>query len=33
MDALNLREDAVVWFRAKNLNLEALTWPELKVHL
>ena len=28
--ALNLTADAAVWFRAKNPNLEALTWPELK---
>ena len=31
--ALNLTTDAAVWFRAKNPNLDALTWPELKVHL
>ena len=31
--ALNLTADAAVWFRAKNPNLDALNWPELKVHL
>ena len=30
---MNLTEDAALWFRAKNPNLEALTWPELKIHL
>ena len=31
--ALNHTADAAVWFRVKNPNLDALTWPELKVHL
>ena len=30
---LNLTADVTVWFRAKNPNLDALTWPELKVYL
>ena len=27
--ALNLTADAAAWFRAKNPNLDGLTWPEL----
>ena len=33
MTALNLTTNATIWFKAKNLDLDAIAWVELNKHL